>query len=668
MAICKMNKIKLVALEEDRQNILDTLAKIRAVEISESNEITDTFTLPKNEEKTSLSIKYDRIIKSIDTIEDVLLQNAKKDYYPKEVEEVLNGFFVSFNDFVGGQKYEEKAMSLVVFTENQSRRLIENKANLIKLQNTLNQLKPYLGIKENFSSFTSTKTTDCFFGTVKEDNYELLVQKLGANFERAEVIPVSNGQDKVILVVALKEDGEGVSKLLTENSFNKCPFSDDVMPDELYFNIEKTIDLSKKDDEVVIKSIVEHAVGLKELKIYADYIKFLLEKATNTEGFRRTQKTFVLEGFTPVELNEQVKNAISSVSDAVFIEFSEPSEDEVVPTLTKNNKLASQTEFITDMYSVPNYREFDPSHTIFFFFMLFMGVIMADMGYGLLMIIVGLFLSSRIKVVNGTKKLWNIIAIGGVFSIIFGFLFNSFFGLSILPFRILPDPVNGGKDSIMLVLLGCLGLGVIQIAVGYFLKAVNCFRDKKIIDGLCDGILWVIFFIGFVFAGFNFILDYLMSDNFTMNEGIRNFFDIMTKPGLIMVIGSVVLAALTAGRHEKGFGKFTKGFGAVYGLINLMSDILSYARLFGLMLSGMIIAQTFNDIGGGLISGGGVGLVLGVIVILIGHAFNIAMGVLGAYIHDSRLQYIEYFSKFYTGEGEKFKPFGSDLKYIYIKN
>ena len=128
----------------------------------------------------------------------------------------------------------------------------------------------------------------------------------------------------------------------------------------------------------------------------------------------------------------------------------------------------------------------------------------------------------------------------------------------------------------------------------------------------------------------------------------------------------MLLAAATAGRAEKGFGKVSKGFGAIYGLINIFSDILSYARLFGLMLSGMIIAKTFNDIGSGLFASGIIGYVFGGAVILIGHTFNLAMGVLGAYIHDSRLQYIEFFGKFYTGEGNKFSPIGSDMKYVYV--
>ena len=151
-----------------------------------------------------------------------------------------------------------------------------------------------------------------------------------------------------------------------------------------------------------------------------------------------------------------------------------------------------------------------------------------------------------------------------------------------------------------------------------------------------------------------------------MDVCVKNFFGQATMPGLIVMLSALLIAAATSGRKEKGFGKITKGFGTIYGLINIFSDILSYARLFGLMLSGMIIANTFNDIGSGLFAGGFAGYIIGGVVILIGHAFNIAMGVLGAYIHDSRLQYIEFFGKFYTGEGNKFKPMGSDLKYVYV--
>lgn len=122
---------------------------------------------------------------------------------------------------------------------------------------------------------------------------------------------------------------------------------------------------------------------------------------------------------------------------------------------------------------------------------------------------------------------------------------------------------------------------------------------------------------------------------------------------------------LTAGRHEKFFGKFTKGFGAAYGVINFASDILSYARLYGLLLSGAVIAQIVSDYSIQFITGGNPLLIaLGVIIMLVGHAFNLAMGLLGAYIHDARLQYVEFYGRFFEGEGELFTPLGSRRRYI----
>ena len=124
---------------------------------------------------------------------------------------------------------------------------------------------------------------------------------------------------------------------------------------------------------------------------------------------------------------------------------------------------------------------------------------------------------------------------------------------------------------------------------------------------------------------------------------------------------------LTAGHGQKFFARFTKGFGAAYGVINYASDVLSYARLYGLLLSGAVIANIVSTYAMGFITGGNVIVaVLGVMLMVAGHAFNLAMSLLGAYIHDARLQYVEFFGKFYEGEGELFTPLGSSQKYVYL--
>ncbi len=670
MAIALMSKMKLVGLRACEDEILNALQKTECVELSEPETVADTFTVTDSEQLSELNNDYGRLLKAIE-------------FYEEQYEEIKTrggsgensyhkNFPVSYEEFINVTKDRAKIFETVANAEKHKKRLSEIKSETVKLSNVKNQLLPYTGINCAFSDFKDTAKTNVYFGTIKRDGAEVLAKFAEENDEISFTLLSDSGSDCVICVVALKSfNKELLSKTLNEQGFVKCPFTENKTAKEYFCDIDERLSALETEKNAVSEAACADGEALKGLKLLCDRYKFEIEKSLDAEKFRRTDNAFMLEGFVPKGKEEDVKRALSDVSDAIFTEFSEPCETDVPPTLTVNNAAVRQAEFITDMYSVPDYKEVDPNRSVFFFFMVFMGLIMADVGYGLVMIMLGTILSVKTLKNGGSPRLWNIIAIGGVFTVIFGILFNSFFGFSIYPGQsILPSPVpdGSGTDGLMLVLLGCLALGILHIAVGYFLKAVNCFKNKDVAGGIFDGLVWVLFFVGLVFAAFNFILKYLLSEKGfnEINPEIREFFDVMTVPGIIIVAATVLLAALTAGRKERGFGKFSKGFGAVYGLINIMSDILSYARLFGLLLSGMIIASTFNDIGGKLIAGGGIGYAAGPLVMIAGHAFNLAMGVLGAYIHDSRLQYIEFFSKFYTGEGRKFTPIGSETQYVYI--
>lgn len=661
MAIVEMSKIKLVGMSSARNELLDALSETGCVQLSfkdVAEGVSPTDCIPEELEK-----KHAILESAVDTL-TALLERHKNDKEYVGVKDSLGAFVVSYEDFARITEKEEELFAVAKTIKRAEEKTAEIKLERVKRVNACASLTPYVKIQNRFSEFADTHRVKTFFGTVKSEALKKLTDAVLTE-EFADLQVLAEAGQPVIVAVALKEEADKLSAMLTEAGFTACPFKNAVYPEEAALKEEKIILELDAETERLEKEICGKAKHLKDLKILSDRYRFETQKAVGSAKFEHTASTFMLEGFLPKDNREKVENAVYAVSDAVFTEFCEPEEGDAVPTLTKNDKLVSQSKFVTDMYSPPDYREVDPNKTVFFFFMLFMGVIMADIGYGILMIALGLALSARIKIPGGAKKLWNVIAIGGVFTIIFGVLFNSFFGFGLLPFSLLPNPAAKplNMNSIMTILLFCLLLGVIQIATGYFMKALNCFKHKDVLGGIFDGLLWVLFFIGFVGAAFNFLMGYL---NVEVSGEVTAFFNKIQKPALIVALVALALAALTAGRNEKGFGKFSKGFGALYGLISIMSDILSYARLFGLMISGMIIASTFNEMGLGLISGGGVGYAFGAAVMVIGHAFNLAMGVLGAYIHDSRLQYIEYFSKFYTGEGEKFTPFGSELKYIYV--
>lgn len=666
MAIVSMTKMKLMAMSYHKEKILNALHKTGCVELFEPEAAEHTFCV-QDKTLAELESRLAEYTHAVDFVSDVLEKN-KDLARGGEGGKYLSNFFLSYDEFMSTPDREPDLVLKAEKVAEYESKLTDLRAESIKLHNLKVQLLPYSGVKRKFSEFKDTKTCSVFFGTVKKEQLPQIYSLKKEN-EPIEVSVLADAQGVAVLVVCLKSEKDRVQKRLSEAAFVSCPFSYDMSAREKIEEIVGQAKEVKKEEERINAAICGQPELLKDLKILADYYSFAVEKTRDAEKFRHTGTTFILEGYVPEGEEERVKSAVSMVTDAVFTEFSKPEENDTPPTLTKNGKVITQAEFITNLYSAPNYREVDPNGAVFFFFMIFMGVIMADIGYGIIMIIAGLTLAFRIKVDNGARRLWFIIACGGVFSIIFGVLFNSFFGAALLPFSILPSPVpdGNGTTGLMTILLGCLALGVLHIATGYFFKALNCFKQKDVAGGIFEGLIWVLFFIGFVLAAFNFLVGYLMPEALeNMNAGVRNFFDAAALPGLIIVGVTLLIAALTAGRKEKGFGKVSKGFGAIYGIISLMSDILSYARLFGLMLSGMIIASTFNDLGLSIMSGGSLGYIFGPLVIGVGHIFNIAMGVLGAYIHDSRLQYIEFFSKFYTGEGEKFTPLGSDIRYIYL--
>ena len=207
-------------------------------------------------------------------------------------------------------------------------------------------------------------------------------------------------------------------------------------------------------------------------------------------------------------------------------------------------------------------------------------------------------------------------------------------------------------------------VGVLHLCVAYLCKAAQCFFRKEISDGIFDGIIWAVFSIG-VIVLFLGLVEF--SPAIDPNYSLTFNMPILRTVGGIIAGGSLLIAVVTAGRKEKFIGKFTKGFGSLYGIINYVSDILSYARLYGLMLSGAVIAGIISTYGVQfLVSGNILMAILGAVILLAGHAFNLVMNLLGAYIHDARLQYVEFYGKFYEGEGELFSPLGSNRKYVYL--
>ena len=654
MAIAKMLKMRLISIDGKQDDILNALHSTGFVQLDNGQRQFDGLKTIQCD-KRDVKDKRERVEQALSIITK----------YAKEVMKELpyaDGFAVEYGDFMGMKDKEIEILSICDEVKQFSDDISRIKAEILVKESELEGFKPYFGVNERFSQFINTKKTICKLGYSEKTKFAKLTEAAS----QIELVQITNLYefDKGITYCVIYHESamQEVEKILSEHAFIRCLHVGEFTASEKVSELETEIKQKSREIEKLKDSIVEKVNELINLKTLSDYYLFELEKLTGQDGFLRSEHTFLLEAFVPEEKKEYVENSLKGLSGHIYTEFESLGKDDFAPTLMKNKKITGAFEFVTNLYSAPKYMEFDPNALLGIFFSLFLGFMTADVGYGLLMIVGGLIFAKKQKRETGLKKLALVLAMAGIPTLIFGLLFDSYLGvplmqnLNLIQKPFLPDPI---KDSSILagisvptLLLMCLGMGVIHIMASLCVSAVIQFKEGKIIDGICDGLIMVLFLFGL----FTFVLD-----------GVTEAINFGIVP-IITMVGAVVLGAVTAGRHVKGFGKFTKGFGFVYGLINYMSDILSYARLYGRMLSGAQIAQIVSNKLALPMASNGVGGLIGCILIMfVGHAFNVAMGLLGAFIHGARLQYVESFSHFYQGDGELFKPLGRSFEHIYLK-
>ena len=389
---------------------------------------------------------------------------------------------------------------------------------------------------------------------------------------------------------------------------------------------------------------------LAQLTSLAEPIRQAADRASvrinREEGRSRlldTEKTFLLEGWVPAENWPQLESQLKNYPCAW--ELRDPTEEEYpkVPVKLKNNWFTRPLSMVTEMYSLPAYNGLDPNPLMAPFFILFYGIMMADMGYGLLMMIASVVVLKKSRPRAGMHNFFALLGLCGVSTFIMGALTGGFFGDFISQLLKLINPESTfvwfwptlftPLEDTMMILVGAMALGFVQILVGMAISFVKKLRRGQVMDAIWEEVTWWVVFAGLALA----IL------------GVTNLVIIL---GGVMVVAGPILT-------EKGFGKITGIFGSLYNHVTgYFGDILSYSRLMALMLAGSVIAQVFNTLGA--IPGN---VVIFIIISMLGNALNFALNLLGCYVHDLRLQCLEYFNKFYEDGGKPFRPMKLDTNY-----
>ena len=355
-----------------------------------------------------------------------------------------------------------------------------------------------------------------------------------------------------------------------------------------------------------------------------------------------TDKVFLLEGWLPADRCAALEKALEPFTCA--IETREPTEDEYpqVPVQLKNNKLTRPLNMVTEMYSLPAYGTLDPNPLMAPFFILFYGIMMADMGYGLLMMIASVIISKKYRPKGTSGELFSLLGLCGISTFIMGALTGGFFGdfLTQLVAIVSPGTVFAlpklfdPLDDLTMILIGSMALGMVQIVTGMAISLIEKCKRKKFLDAFFEEITWWIVFVGIALLA-------------------------LGKGAAVLYVGCalVLLGPIVQG---KGWGKLTGVFGSLYNHVTgYFGDILSYTRLMALMLAGSVIAQVFN-----MLAAMPGNVIAFITISMLGNAMNFGLNLLGCYVHDLRLQCLEFFNKFYVDGGKPFRPMTLDTEYV----
>ncbi len=402
----------------------------------------------------------------------------------------------------------------------------------------------------------------------------------------------------------------------------------------------------------------ETAAERDKLLLLSDHIREKIGLTGIERQFCFTDSAFVLEGWIIAPARPGLERALSSRFREIEVSFRQPRDDEEPPIALQNRSLSTPYEFVTTLYGRPVYREIDPTPLLAPFFVLFFAMCLTDAGYGLTLSALSALILTRFKPSGGAGKLMRVMFMGGIATAVIGVISGGIFGIdaaSLPPFIkrfVLIDPLEEPMKMLNIAFL----MGVVHMLFGMGIRMFANIRAGLVADALFDDLFWMLFLIFLAPLGFSAIL----------GGYVPPAVHLWSKRAVLVIAAAIFL---TAGRKQKGIvKKFFKGLIGFYDVVGYFGDVLSYARLLALGLATSAIAIAVNGIAG-MVKGLPfyTGYIVAVLILVLGHAFNFAVNALGAFVHSGRLQYLEFFSKFFTGGGREFKPFRSERQYSVVR-
>ncbi len=647
MAIEKMKKLRLLAVRDQKKALLRRLQLLGCIEISEpelselSPELRQQLS-KESSDATKCRTDHAVLVQAVELLDKYA--PAKKGLLsPKPETEVA-----TLLDDASLMATLETARRIVGIDET-VRRI---NAECARISGAMDALRPWLALDYPLDGQGTQRCAVTLGLAPAAVGLSELRQSLADVTEEAELVSVSDDSAQHYLaLICFKEELPAALEALRAHNFSIASFgaaegtaaqSSDRLAAELSEARSRRTEL--------IDEISGMGGCRQELRLCADRMETKLAYAEAEGQLYGMESAVALQGWVLARKIPELEDCLESFDCAWELTDPEPEEYPEVPVALRNNKLTNALNTVTNMYSLPSYDGVDPNPLMAPFFILFYGLMMADMGYGLIMILAAVVAMKKIHPRKGTLSFCQLLLYCGISTFIMGILTGGFFGDALSQLgKILGMPAGWGElwslfnpmTDVMTVLIGAMALGLIHLNTGMVISVVEKVKSGDAAGALWEeGSLWVIL-VGAVLAALK----------------VGNIAGVP----VVLVVGCVMLF-YGGSRGAKGFGKVTSLFATLYNTVTgWFGDILSYSRIMALMLAGSVIATVFNTIGGIANS-----LWLFIPVFLIGHCLNFALNLLGCYVHDLRLQCLEYFGKFYKDGGRAFKPLEVSTKYYDI--
>lgn len=678
MSVLKMQRISICALKKDRKAILEKLQSLGVLEVDitvggdgVSGDGVNGDGYFRKMDTAGQRAGFERAAAAADQALDVLERYVpeKKSVFAALEGKLLIGRRQALEIEENRREILRTAKKICGLDQEHAEKLAE----AVRIRNSMEGLAPWMSLDVPLKD-SATKRTVLFPGTMPggttlDSICEVIAEK-APDAAGADIRIISSEQSMVYLaVVCLEEDAQAVEDALRSAGFARPAQTWEKTPSEEREELEQQENTCAAETAEIEEQIRELSEHRTEIKIAADYYRVRADKYEVLGELPQSERTFVISGYIPQCEAGHVESWLSERYDCA-VDIEDLKEDEEPPVILKNNPFSANMEGVVESYGLPHKGELDPTTIMSFFYVFFFGMMLSDAAYGAIVAVVCAVLVRKFpRMSPGMKKSLKLFFYCGLSTLVWGILFGGYFGNIV---DIVSEKFFGTAVTVpalwfiplndpMKLLVFSLLFGVIHLFTGLGIKGYLCLRDGKVMDFFCDVVLWFMLLVGL-------ILMLLPSDIFASIAQTQIVFPgwLNTLAGILAAAGAIGIV-LMSGRDKKNPAlRIALGAYDLYNITGWLSDVLSYSRLLALGLATGVIASVINQMGS-MLPDNIVGVIFFIVIFLAGHTLNLAINLLGAYVHTNRLQFVEFFGKFYEGGGRPFEPFKENTKYADVK-